>query len=165
MNIISKKVQEHREKNGLSQEMLAEKLGVSRQSVSKWELAQALPEVDKIVAMSKLFGVSTDELLIEADCSVLANIKKFINENAECASQVTATMLKRGESEKERAAIVMIALGAEYAAKIYRHLTNDEIGIITIRVATISKSSESTKNEVLDNFYKRCIDNLAFGIT
>ena len=61
---ISKKIQEHREKNGLSQEMLAEKLGVSRQSVSKWELGQALPEVDKIVTMSRLFEVTTDELLI-----------------------------------------------------------------------------------------------------
>ena len=62
---IGNKIQKHREKNGLSQEMLAEKLGVSRQSVSKWELNQSLPEVDKIVAMSKLFGVTTDELLIE----------------------------------------------------------------------------------------------------
>ena len=61
---VGKKIQEHREKNRLSQEMLAEKLGVSRQSVSKWELGQALPEVDKIVAMSRLFDVTTDELLI-----------------------------------------------------------------------------------------------------
>jgi transcriptional regulator with XRE-family HTH domain len=61
---IGKKIQEHREKNRLSQEMLAEKLGVSRQSVSKWELGGALPEVDKIVAMSRLFDVTTDELLI-----------------------------------------------------------------------------------------------------
>ena len=165
MNIIGKKVQEHREKNGLSQEMLAEKLGVSRQSVSKWELGQALPEVDKIVVMSRLFGVTTDELLLEADCSMLADIKKFINENAQFASQVIVTMLKRTEGEKERAAIVMIALGADYAAKIYRHLTDDEIAIITMRVQTLSKSSESTKNEALDTFYKRCIDNLAFGIT
>jgi len=61
---IGNKIQEHREKNRLSQEMLAEKLGVSRQSVSKWELNQALPEIDKIVAMSKLFQITTDELLI-----------------------------------------------------------------------------------------------------
>jgi transcriptional regulator with XRE-family HTH domain len=66
-NNIGKKIQEHREKNGLSQEMLAEKVGVSRQAVSKWELGQALPEVDKIVIMSGLFGVTTDELLIKKD--------------------------------------------------------------------------------------------------
>jgi len=61
---IGKKILEHREKNGFSQEALAEKLGVSRQSVSKWELNQALPEVDKIIALSRLFGTTTDELLI-----------------------------------------------------------------------------------------------------
>jgi lactoylglutathione lyase len=43
--------------------MLAENLGVSRQSVSKWELGQSLPEIDKIISMSKLFCVTTDDLL------------------------------------------------------------------------------------------------------
>jgi len=60
---IGLKIQEYRVKNRLSQEVLAEKLGVSRQSVSKWELGQTLPEVDKIIAMSKLFSVTADELL------------------------------------------------------------------------------------------------------
>jgi len=64
---IGKKIQEHREKNGLSQEALAEKIGVSRQSISKWELGQALPEVDKIVALSRLFNTTTDELLIKQE--------------------------------------------------------------------------------------------------
>ena len=45
--------------------MLAEKLDVSRQSVSKWELGQTLPEISKIIALSKLFGVTTDELLLD----------------------------------------------------------------------------------------------------
>ncbi|MCL2592398.1 MAG: helix-turn-helix domain-containing protein [Defluviitaleaceae bacterium] len=62
-NIIGVKIQEHRQKNVLTQEALAEKLNVSRQSVSKWELGQALPDIDKIVAMARLFGVTTDELL------------------------------------------------------------------------------------------------------
>lgn len=66
MNIGSR-IQKHRAKSGLSQEGLAEKLGVTRQSVSKWELGQALPEADKIVAMSKLFQTTTDELLIDED--------------------------------------------------------------------------------------------------
>ena len=60
---IGRKILEYRMKNRFSQEILAEKLGVSRQSVSKWELGMALPEVDKIIAMSKLFSVSTDDLL------------------------------------------------------------------------------------------------------
>jgi len=63
MNEIGQKIQIYRQKSGLTQEALAEKLNVSRQSVSKWELGQTLPEVDKIIAMSRLFSTSTDELL------------------------------------------------------------------------------------------------------
>lgn len=61
--IIADKIIENRKKNGWSQEELADKLGVSRQSVSKWEGAQAVPDMKKIVQMSELFGVSTDYLL------------------------------------------------------------------------------------------------------
>ena len=49
----------------LSQELLAEKLGVSRQSVSKWEMDQALPQVDKVLQLCDLFGISADQLLRE----------------------------------------------------------------------------------------------------
>ena len=52
-----------RKKAGWSQEELAERLNVSRQSVSKWESAQSMPDIDKIVQLSSLFGVTTDYLL------------------------------------------------------------------------------------------------------
>lgn len=52
--------------NGLTQEQLAEKLSVTRQSVSKWEMEQSLPEIDKVVLMSKLFSVGTNEILFLA---------------------------------------------------------------------------------------------------
>lgn len=52
-----------RKKAGWSQEELAEQLGVTRQSVSKWESAQSVPDIDKILQMSRLFGVTTDYLL------------------------------------------------------------------------------------------------------
>lgn len=61
--ILADKIIENRKKNGWSQEELADKLGVSRQSVSKWEGAQAVPDMKKIVQMSEVFGVSTDYLL------------------------------------------------------------------------------------------------------
>ena len=51
-----------RRKNGLSQEQLAEKLGVSRQTVSKWETGASTPELDKLRALSEFFRVSMDEL-------------------------------------------------------------------------------------------------------
>ena len=52
-----------REKAGLSQEQLAEKCSVSRQSISKWETNQAFPQIDKVIQMSEIFGISIDELL------------------------------------------------------------------------------------------------------
>lgn len=60
---LSQKIVEQRKKHGWSQEDLAFQLNVSRQSVSKWESDLALPEIDKIVQMATLFGVSCDYLL------------------------------------------------------------------------------------------------------
>ena len=51
-----------RKKEGLSQEELAEKIDVSRQTISKWEIGQTTPEMDKLIMISKLFNVSIDEL-------------------------------------------------------------------------------------------------------
>lgn len=61
--ILADKIIDLRKKNGWSQEELAEKLGVSRQAVSKWEGAQSMPDMGRIVQMSELFDVSTDYLL------------------------------------------------------------------------------------------------------
>lgn len=61
--ILAEKVMTLRKKKGWSQEELAEKLNVSRQSVSKWESGTSIPDIDKIIMISSLFGVSTDYLL------------------------------------------------------------------------------------------------------
>lgn len=61
--ILADKILMLRKKNSWSQEELAEKLNVSRQSVSKWEGAIAIPDINKIIDMAKLFGVTTDYLL------------------------------------------------------------------------------------------------------
>ncbi len=61
---IGEQIQNLRVQKGLTQERLAEMLEVSRQSISKWELGQAVPDVDKIIRMSELFNVSTDALLL-----------------------------------------------------------------------------------------------------
>jgi len=63
--ILADKIIALRKKNGWSQEELAEKLNVSRQSVSKWEGAQSTPDLERILQMAKLFGVTTDYLLRE----------------------------------------------------------------------------------------------------
>lgn len=61
--IFADKLIDLRKKNGWTQEDLAEKMNVSRQSVSKWESAQSIPDLEKILRLSRLFGVSTDYLL------------------------------------------------------------------------------------------------------
>ena len=61
--ILADKIMTLRKKAGWSQEELAQQLNVTRQSVSKWEGAQSVPDLDKIVQMSRIFGVSTDYLL------------------------------------------------------------------------------------------------------
>lgn len=61
--ILADKIADLRKKNGWSQEELAEMLDVSRQSISKWESAQSTPDMNRILKMSELFGVSTDYLL------------------------------------------------------------------------------------------------------
>ena len=61
--ILADKIIDLRKKNGWSQEELAEKLGVSRQAVSKWEGAQSVPDMARVLQLSELFGVSTDYLL------------------------------------------------------------------------------------------------------
>ena len=60
---IGQKIVKLRTASEISQEQLAETLGVSRQSVSKWEMDQALPQIDKVLQLAELFGVTTDELL------------------------------------------------------------------------------------------------------
>lgn len=61
---LGERIQTYRKRAGLSQEALAEQLGISRQAVSKWEVDAAQPELDKVVALARLFGITTDELLL-----------------------------------------------------------------------------------------------------
>ena len=61
--ILADKIVRLRKKNGWSQEELAQKMNVSRQAVSKWESAQTIPELEKILQLGALFGVTTDYLL------------------------------------------------------------------------------------------------------
>lgn len=63
--MLSEKIRELRRRSGLSQEELADKLNVSRQAISKWELGSALPTADKLVDIADFFGVSLDFLMRE----------------------------------------------------------------------------------------------------
>ena len=62
---IGEKITVLRNAAGMSQDALADNLSVSRQSVSKWEMDQALPQIDKVLQLCQIFNVSTDELLYD----------------------------------------------------------------------------------------------------
>ena len=100
---LSENLKKIRKENNLSQEQLAEKLSVSRQSVSKWESGQAYPEMDKVLQLCKLFNVSVDDLLNQ-DVSELnnnktakTNINKFIEDTTK-DSQYRANDFKIGHT-------------------------------------------------------------------
>ena len=78
---FNEKLVKLRKENLLSQEELAEKLGVTRQTISKWELEQTTPDMDKLSQMAKLFNVSVDELLNEADEPTKTNKASDKNNN------------------------------------------------------------------------------------
>ena len=60
---FSEKLKAARKSAGISQEVLAEKLGVSRQAVTKWETGRGIPDVDNMMIISNLFGISLDDFL------------------------------------------------------------------------------------------------------
>lgn len=68
MNIeTAKRLFEYRKANGFSQEELAEKIGVSRQAISKWERSESSPDTDNLIALANLYGITIDELLNGTD--------------------------------------------------------------------------------------------------
>lgn len=75
---FSEKLLTLRKANNLTQEQLAEKLDVSRQSISKWESEQATPELEKIVALSSIFDVTTDYLLKSSEIDDLSVKTKIL---------------------------------------------------------------------------------------
>ena len=81
---LSENLKRIRKENNLSQEQLAEKLGVSRQAVSKWESGQSYPEMDKVIQICKTFNFNMDELMNE-------NIKE-VRENKQATSNVNKTI-------------------------------------------------------------------------
>lgn len=103
--ILSEKITTLRKQKGWSQEELAEKLGISRQSVSKWESTASLPDLDKIIKMSDIFGVSTDYLLKDELEEITAP------GSAEYGTSVEGTAFSGSGNEAEKAAVRSVSLG------------------------------------------------------
>lgn len=103
--ILADKIIRLRKKNGWSQEELAEKMEVSRQAVSKWEGAQTIPDIEKILKLGSLFGVTTDYLLKDE-----MEDEEFSDDSKPSVKQITLTQAN-DYLEWRKAASVRIALG------------------------------------------------------
>ena len=102
---LSETIYRLRTEHGLSQGDLAAELDVSRQSISKWETGSSVPELDKLVAMSRLFGVTLDEL-------VLGGVQSDGAEGVE-APEPEAKPVERGRSITQTiVGAVLLAVGA-----------------------------------------------------
>ena len=83
---LAENLKKIRKENNLSQEQLAEQLGVSRQSVSKWESGQAYPEMDKVLQLARMFNLNIDDLLnqdikeISTEKKSKIDINKYIDD-------------------------------------------------------------------------------------
>ena len=94
MNIeIANRLQKLRKENGYSQEELADKLGISRQAVSKWERAESSPDTDNLIVLARLYNISLDELLSdnESDEEIRDRVMDRGQEEKKDTSSITLT--------------------------------------------------------------------------
>lgn len=102
MNIeIANRLRQMRNKNNLSQEELAAKIGVSRQAVSKWERAEASPDTENLILLSKLYGVSIDELLNAGSSSSSASGVSLKKDDYGCRNEPVREAVPENYTEKE----------------------------------------------------------------
>ncbi|MBO5525340.1 MAG: helix-turn-helix transcriptional regulator [Clostridia bacterium] len=96
--MIYEKIAQLRKKKGWSQEELAEKMNLSRQAISKWESGQSVPEVDNVVELSILFGVSTDYLLKDEETRMEAeDWETSVSEKEMLSAETVDAFLQRNE--------------------------------------------------------------------
>lgn len=119
MNIeTANRLAELRKKSGLSQEELADKLGLSRQAVSKWERAESSPDTDNLILLAKLYNVSLDELL-KTDKPV----EEIIKDNKENINEEPA----KEEPKKDRVHIGKDGIHVEDSDGTSVHVSKDGI--------------------------------------
>lgn len=129
MNIeIANKLLQLRREKGLSQEALAQELGISRQAVSKWERAEASPDTDNLIELAKLYGISLDELLLHEPTTKeeKKNLKKI-------KSLKNMYILERMEYMLKK----MMAMKFMFHGKVFMFMKKVEIKLILMKMVFI----------------------------
>ena len=143
--MMADKIILERKKNGWSQEELADRLHVSRQSVSKWEGAQSVPDLNKVIAMADLFGVSTDYLLKDEleELPMVQEMSVTVDQEGEAVRMVSLDEAHSYLSAAERSARqisvgvmlcilspILLIIGASAGAAGLIPLTEDQASIL-----------------------------------
>ena len=116
---IGQRIAQKRKELGLSQEALGSKLGVSRQAISRWETGRAKPSTEKLIALSRLYGVPLDELVGDEPARVESGA-----ENVESAASPHRTSPRRWLAA---AALVIAVLAAVIGAYLIGMSESNEI--------------------------------------
>ena len=110
-----------RKKHGFSQEELGEKLGVSRQAVSKWESGQAVPELEKLKELCRIFGVSLNELLQLEENGQVREEENLLSQQAEknIAEQPRSTADKRKKQDHKLFVLTIAGFALVLAVTVF----------------------------------------------
>ena len=144
MNLeIANRLVELRKQHGYSQEDLADKLGVSRQAVSKWERVEASPDTDNLIALAKLYGVSLDELLNYKPSAAAG--KEAAAETAENSSDAEET---KDDSEKTDDDMSAEEFDRKYRTKHGIHIKDKDGTVVHIGLDGIHVKDEGDEVHV-----------------
>lgn len=109
---LGQRIQQLRKEHGMSQEALGEQLGVSRQAISKWESDITIPEIDKLIALAKLFGVSVGILLgVEEDEPSAPAAEELTDRELEAIEAIVARYLEKVQQQKPKRKIWPVIVG------------------------------------------------------
>ena len=110
---FNNKLYELRKQKGLSQEELAIRLNVSRQTISKWEVGDSAPDLEKLVAISDLFDISLDELVLnKAPAAETAHEAPVQTAGAEMYHDIKEHVLTEGNKKKAKKGLKIAAIAA-----------------------------------------------------
>lgn len=140
---FNEKLIELRKREGLSQEELGYKLNVTRQTVSKWELGQTTPEMDKLVAMSKIFNISVDELINEPE--VTSNQNTVIEDQPVGKENI--------KNNKKSIAIIAGVIIIVIVLIMRTSMTNKFFNVFDKATNNIEQGAEQSKN-IFEKFFE-----------
>ena len=145
---LHEKIYALRKKEGLSQEALAEKLGVSRQSVSKWETGEATPEVSKLLALSKVFAVTTDYLLDDESEEKVQEAEEEKETPSPFAAAPVYETPKKGKSVRNITVMLILCIivfliilpvfAAIFGFSIFTHNTDTDNVIVLEEISSVA---------------------------